>query len=148
MTTEFERLPYPDGAQVIMFARSHGIVISKSGTEGMITLDKTKEVDEETIAQVKERIAEVKPELLGLLDDSDTYQKHIEELRGQFSQLSYMIQSIGEQVISGMTVYHWLWKDAGCITGRKSGCFSPYIMPKCHTCRMEDANEDKETTTV
>lgn len=148
MNTEFENLPYPDGAQAIMFARSHGIVVSKSDTEGNLTLEKIKEVDEDTIAQVKERLAAVKPEVLGILDDPDGYQQHIKGLREQFAEVQPIAQALGEQVIRGMTVYHWLWRDAGCITGRKHGCHAPYIMLKCHACRMEDANENKETTTV
>ena len=148
MNTEFKDLPYPDGAQAIMFARSLGIVVSKSDTEGNLALEKIKEVDEETVAQVKKRLAAVKPEVLGILNDPDGYQQHIEELRGQFAELQSIVQNLGEQVIRGMTVFHWIWKDAGCITGRKSGCFSPYIMLKCHACGMEDANENKEATTV
>ena len=140
MNTEFKFI-YPEGARALMFARAKGIVVSKSGTEGKLSLEKIKEVDEETIAQVKERLAAVKSEVLGILDDPDGYQQHIEELRGQFAELSPIVSDLGSSIIDAMTVYHWIWKDAPCITGRDRGCFTPYVLPKCYACRTVDANE-------
>lgn len=144
-----EDIRWSDASDAVMIARSQSIELYlKHDGESISMFRKDDNISEEKRNYVRETLKEKKKEIVALFKSQEEYRKDIAETREEWVRLIARSSSIGEDVVRRMTVYHWLWRDAGCITGRKHGCFSPYVMPKCHACRMEGEYDEQEEKAV
>jgi len=129
-----------------MKARSHRINISKNGDKLNMS-KKDNNVDEGVLSTVREAIKESKDDIISLIDDKETFRGTIAQMRNQFIEYSMLVDELMQDIEFGMIIYHWMWKEEGCIMGEDGGCSVPYIMLKCSVCAKE-SRENKEDKAV
>lgn len=129
---------WSEASDAVMIARSQSMELYlKPDGESISMFRKDDNISEDKRNYVRETLKEKKEDIVDLLKNQEEYQKDLAESREEWVRLTSRVSRMGADIIKRMTVYHWLWRDAGCITGRKHGCFSPLAMPKCHACRMD-----------